>query len=122
MRDDYYDAVRRLSDHFPKAIFYDGRLWRPLKKTIVADIIREIKHGGAEFADLKDMDVEAVVGWYNSHYGMQKNSALAGTPRINLAGEPDGSVTPQEALFHRSEINRINSEKNVNGIGNPHDY
>jgi sRNA-binding protein len=90
MRDDCEHVIKMLVERYPKCFFDYPRLRRPLKKTIVDDLLSD---GFAVAPDL----IRASVEWYQSNLGYQY-AMQAGSKRLNLNGKEVGTVTEQEAL------------------------
>jgi ProQ/FINO family len=82
-------GIRILVEKYPSCFFSDPPLRRPLKKTIVADLV---KSGVPMASEL----ITPTIEWYQSHFGYQ-HSLHAGAKRLDLNGKEVATVTEQEA-------------------------
>jgi sRNA-binding protein len=94
-RDDVERGIEALSEAYPKTFFVPGRMRRPLKKGIAADLKAKLKENPGD--ELNFYDIDATLDWYCAHVGYVKNSSVAGTPRIDLNGKAVGTITESEA-------------------------
>ena len=82
-----WETIDKLAELYPLAFFVKGRNRRPLKLDIIKDLV-----GGMPERELENaLQFYTRSHWY--FYTMRKE----GTERINLAGEPLGLVTADEA-------------------------
>jgi sRNA-binding protein len=98
-RDDKEIIVRKLVEHFPKCFFDEPRMRLPLKKGIITDLEKV----GFPFTY---EEILAGLDWYRSHIGYQY-ALQAGRARIDLTGEPAGTVTQMEGDQAQRKIREI---------------
>jgi sRNA-binding protein len=115
MMQDHNEVIRTMAELFPRAFFVDGRLRQPLKKNITAEI--EAQH----LPQFEGVSVGGALDWYTGHYGYLKSLAVAGSRRLDLDGNPAGTVTETEAKAAVVKIEEFNARKRALGIPNPHD-
>jgi sRNA-binding protein len=82
------EVIQMLAEKYPKCFFLNPKLRRPLKKTIVANLMQEGLPRAREL-------LAASVDWYRSHVGYQL-ALQAGQKRIDLNGKDVGTVTELE--------------------------
>jgi hypothetical protein len=120
-RQDHNQVIELLADCYPKAFFVNPRMRVPLKNRVDKDIDpKEITYAAGH-----PVDVYGAVRWYQSHFGYLLQ-LQTGASRIDLHGNPCGTVTSDEAIaatqFIKETHNRINERKaamrNGNGNGN----
>jgi sRNA-binding protein len=115
MYQDHNEVIRALAETFPRCFFDNPRLRQPLKKNIVAEIEAQ------RLPQFGSVSVGAAVDWYVSHYYYQKSLAVAGSRRLDLDGNPAGTVTETEARAAVAKLQEINARKAAMGFPNPHD-
>jgi sRNA-binding protein len=112
-RDDLDRAIEALCEMYPKAFFANPRLRRPLKHNIVKDIKADLAEDPE--SELRFYDIDQAFAWYCGHVSYHKACSVAGTARLNLAGNKAGTVTETEArdagerateLFGQIEANK----------------
>jgi sRNA-binding protein len=103
-RDESENIVRMLVDNYPQTFFQEPRQRRPLKKTIVNDLIED------GFAVARE-PLEAAVQWYQSHFSYHY-ALQAGAKRIDLHGKTVGTVTEGEAIKAQDYIAERQREMN----------
>jgi sRNA-binding protein len=95
-RDETEAVIGNLAKHYPQTFFLVPQQRRPLKKTIVDDLIED----GFPVAREPLM---AAVDWYKSHFGY-RYAMQAGAERIDLYGKSVGKVTEREAMKSKEYI------------------
>jgi sRNA-binding protein len=113
-RTDSENVIRMLCDHYPKCFFEDPKQRRPLKQDIATDIIADpdfnVVHEG----------IAAALDWYKQHIGYRGFAmSNAGARRIDLDGREVGTVTEQEAIAARQQLNDYHEERNEKAATSP---
>lgn len=98
-REEGEQVTLMLYKHYPACFFEEGKLRRPLKHGITADIIKN------DFQVAPELII-AVVNFYKNHMGY-KMQTVAGSKRIDLDGRETGTVTEQEAMDAKRELDEI---------------
>jgi sRNA-binding protein len=89
-RDESEEIIRMLCEHYPKCFFEEPRRRLPLKKNITTDIIKD-----GDF-DVSPEMIGAAMEWYTGHIGYDYATAITGAKRIDLEGNPVGTITKQD--------------------------
>jgi ProP effector len=84
----YDHLIEKLALVYPRTFFLDQAKRRPLKQGIRRDLSSDITHG------LTDAEIRQALGWYCRSAGYLA-SMIEGTARVNLAGEPSGTVSAE---------------------------
>jgi len=96
------NGIRILVDQYPKCFSANPQLRCPLKENIVADLQQD------GLAMERELIIESV-NWYKSHLAYQY-CLQAGRKRIDLNGNEAGTVTEQEQLAAKKEIQRAKNK------------
>jgi sRNA-binding protein len=88
-RDESEGIIGNLVKHYPQTCFSVPQQRRPLKKTIIDDLVND----GFPVAH---EPLAAAIDWYQSHFGYQ-HALLVGAERIDLRGKGVAKVTEKEA-------------------------
>jgi ProP effector len=102
---DVNSIIARLAQQFPLAFAVPGRLRKPLKIGIHADILAAT--GGAITAD----ELSAALQVYAVHIKYLKACCRVGAPRIGLDGLPAGEVTFAQVAHASRALARAESKR-----------
>jgi ProP effector len=102
MWQDHKQVIEELARCWPAAFTVNPRLRRPLK----LHVERDIKADELALAVGHPVDVEAAVAYYTNNISYVE-SLLAGAVRVDLHGNPAGTVTPAEAIAARKQVDGI---------------
>ena len=94
------EAIWRLQKHFPQAFPKNPAPKLPLKQGILADAAQHLEKLGMTEEQLK----QAIATWCKgSRYW---SSMVADATRVDLQGEPAGTVTAEQAAYARRQASR----------------
>ena len=94
-RETIEELINYLAETFPKAIFTQPHLKRPLKKNVIADL---------EKNNILDPDKrEAAIGFYTRDWAYER-TLQAGAKRVNLNGVEVGTVTETEEREAKARV------------------
>ncbi len=96
------EIVAKLAALYPKTFFLEQRDRRPLK----LHIDREIKAA----TDLSWHRLRIALAWYTRGFGYLSNS-IEDAARIDLTGEPAGTVTADQAAHAREQLAQYSKAK-----------
>ncbi|HEY9274975.1 ProQ/FinO family protein, partial [Achromobacter sp.] len=98
--DPVVEAIWRLQKHFPQAFPKNPAPKLPLKQGILADAAQHLEKLGMTDEQLK----QAIATWCKgSRYW---SSMVADATRVDLQGEPAGTVTAEQAAYARRQASR----------------
>ncbi|MGB3433896.1 ProQ/FinO family protein [Achromobacter sp.] len=98
--DPVVEAIWRLQKHFPQAFPKNPAPKLPLKQGILADAAQHLEKLGMTEEQLK----QAIATWCKgSRYW---SSMVADATRVDLQGEPAGTVTAEQASYARRQASR----------------
>jgi sRNA-binding protein len=99
------EYIEYLAEAYPQCFFVDGKQRRPLKKGIIADILKREKLDGT-------MLIEAIENYYMSSWGYL-HQLIAGHARLDL----DGNEVERSTIQEREEAGRRLAESKKQQYG-----